>query len=53
MAKVFNVTGSCIPRKHYMADMTKRIRQIQKLVDAGLYFTIFIGIIEDIQIPCL
>lgn len=40
VAKVFNVTGPCVPKKHYMADMTERIRQIRKLVDAGAYFTI-------------
>lgn len=40
MAKVFNVTGPCIPKKHYMADMTRRIRQIRNLVDTGAYFTI-------------
>ena len=39
MAKVFNVTGPCIPNKHYMADMTGRIRQIRGMVDAGAYFT--------------
>ena len=40
MPKVFNVTGPCIPRKHYMADMTRRVAQIQKMVEEGAYFTI-------------
>lgn len=40
MAKTFNVTGPCISAKHYMADMTGRIKQIRKMVDAGAYFTI-------------
>ena len=40
MAKVFNVTGPCIPAKHYMADTTECIMQIRKMVDAGSYFTI-------------
>lgn len=40
VAKIFNVTGPCIPEKHYMADMAERIRQIRKMVDGGAYFTI-------------
>lgn len=40
MAKTFHVTGPCIPAKHYMADMSGRIGQIRKMVDAGAYFTI-------------
>lgn len=40
MAKKFNVTGLCVPDKHYMVDLTERIRQIRKMVDAGDYFTI-------------
>lgn len=40
MIKVFNVTGPCIPEKHYMADTTERIGQIRKMVEAGAYFTI-------------
>lgn len=40
MKRSFNVTGLCIPEKHYMVDLTDRIRQIRKMVDAGDYFTI-------------
>lgn len=40
MAKVFNVTGPCIPKKHYMVDLCRRLEEIKKLVDAGEYFTI-------------
>ena len=40
MVKKFNVTGLCVPEKHYMADLTKRVREIRKMVDAGDYFTI-------------
>ncbi len=40
MAKFFNVTGPCIPTKHYMADISKQIAQIRKMVDAGEYFAI-------------
>ena len=38
--KEFNTTGVCIPKKHYMVDLTERVREIRKLVDAGKYFTI-------------
>lgn len=40
MAKFFNVTGPCIPTKHYMADISKQIAKIRKMVDAGEYFAI-------------
>ena len=36
----FNVTGTCIPRKHYMVDITNKLEQIKDLVDAEEYFTI-------------
>lgn len=38
--KSFNVTGLCVPAKHYMVDLTERVQQICKMVDAGEYFTI-------------
>ena len=40
MGKVFNVTGPCIPEKHYMADMSGCIGQIRAMVEAGAYFSI-------------
>lgn len=40
VAKTFNVTGLCIPAKHYMVDLGERIRQIRKMVDRGDYFCI-------------
>jgi hypothetical protein len=36
----FNVTGLCIPSKHYMADISEKIRQIMAMVENGQYFTI-------------
>ncbi len=36
----FNVTGLCVPGKHYMADISGKINEIVKMVDEGLYFTI-------------
>lgn len=38
--KVFNITGSCNPQKHYMVDMGKRFEAVRKLIDNGQYFTI-------------
>ncbi|MCD7957854.1 MAG: ATP-binding protein, partial [Lachnospiraceae bacterium] len=40
MAKTFNVTGACNPARHYMVDLESRLREIQKMVDAGDYFSI-------------
>jgi len=36
----FNVTGLCIPSKHYMADISNKISQIVAMVEKGQYFTI-------------
>lgn len=38
--KEFNTTAICIPEKHYMVDLSERVKEIRKLVDAGKYFTI-------------
>ena len=38
--KKFNVTGLCVPTKHYMVDISGKIEQILKLVHDGQYFTI-------------
>ena len=38
--RTFNVTGVCVPHKHYMADTSEKINQIIKLVEQGNYFTI-------------
>lgn len=41
MAKKFNVTGICIPQKHYMVDVSPKIdRIIQDYIQEGKYFTI-------------
>ena len=40
MMKTFNTTAVCIPEKHYMVDLSERVKEIKKLVDAGKYFTI-------------
>ena len=38
--KEFNTTAVCIPSKHYMADISERVAEIKKLIDAGKYFAI-------------
>lgn len=38
--KEFNTTAVCIPAKHYMVDLSERVKEIKKMVDAGKYFTI-------------
>jgi len=40
MRKKFNVTGSCNPERHYMVDTAERFAAVEKLIDAGEYFTI-------------
>lgn len=40
MKKIFNINGDCKPDLHYMVDMSRRLMQIKKMVDAGQYFTI-------------
>ncbi len=40
MNKIFNVSANCIPELHYMVNLTERLTQIKKMVDAGQYFTI-------------
>ena len=40
MRKEFNVTGSCIPQRHYMVDTEKRFKAVENLIDRGNYFTI-------------
>ena len=38
--KQFNTTAVCIPSKHYMVDLSERVKEIKTLVDDGKYFTI-------------
>lgn len=38
--KQFNTTAVCIPSKHYMVDLSERVKEIKKLVDDGKYFSI-------------
>ena len=36
----FNVTGLCVPNRHYMVDISEKIEKIFKLVEGEKYFTI-------------
>ena len=40
MRKEFNVTGLCVPKKHYMVDLSKRLVQMKKMIEKGNYFVI-------------
>lgn len=40
MKKEFNVTGSCKPELHYMADIGNKIKKVETLIEKGKYFTI-------------
>jgi len=39
-SKEFNVTGLCVPSKHYMVDISGKLAKIMEMVDKGCYFTI-------------
>lgn len=40
MAKLFNTAAVCIPEKHYMVNIDKRLEDIKSLVDGENYFAI-------------
>lgn len=40
MRKKFNVNGLCIPKEHYMVDISQRLEEIEVMVQNGEYFTI-------------
>ena len=40
MEKRFNITGLCVPEKHYMVDTSAKMEQVGKMIDRGDYFTI-------------
>lgn len=40
MGKVFNISGDCKPKLHYMVDITQRLGEIKEYIDRGEYFTI-------------
>lgn len=40
MKRRFNVTGLCVPDRHYMADISERLEEMKRYVDEGDYFTV-------------
>ena len=40
MIKRFNITGNCDAKKHYMADVSKKLEQVYAMVEFGDYFII-------------
>ena len=40
MKKTFNITGSCIPDRHYMSGMSDKLDRIMEMIVGGDYFTI-------------
>jgi predicted AAA+ superfamily ATPase len=40
LGKKFNITGTCIPEKHYMVDINGKLQGIIKLIDDEEYFVI-------------
>ena len=40
MEKEFNITGTCFPKRHYMADVSKKMEKARAMIDKGLYFII-------------
>ncbi|MBW6411654.1 hypothetical protein [Clostridium weizhouense] len=40
MEKEFNITGTCIPKMHYMVDTSDKLKKTIKVIDKGKYFTI-------------
>ena len=36
----FNVTGLCVPEKHFMVDISGKLAKIMEMIDNGDYFTI-------------
>lgn len=40
MSKTFNVDSVCIPKEHYMVDITNKLNQVIKLIEQGKYFVI-------------
>jgi hypothetical protein len=40
MAKKFNITGLCLPDKHYMANVSNKLEKVCEMIDNGDYFII-------------
>jgi AAA-like domain len=40
MPKIFNITGTCLPNRHYMADVSGKMKEILKMIHGEAYFII-------------
>lgn len=40
MRKEFNITGLCVPKKHYMVNLNSRLEHLKKMIDKGSYFAV-------------
>ena len=40
MSKKFNVTGTCFPKRHYIADVSTKLAKALKMIEEGEYFII-------------
>lgn len=40
MGKVFNITGPCLEKYHYMVSPDVRVQQMKSMIQAGKYFTV-------------
>ena len=40
MAKQFNTAATCDPKRHYMVDISQKMKVFERLIDNGNYFTI-------------
>jgi hypothetical protein len=40
MNRIFNTTGTCIPTRHFVADISGKVAQVMELIARGDYFTI-------------
>jgi hypothetical protein len=40
MKRIFNTTGTCIPTRHFVADVSAKVNQVMEMAARGDYFTI-------------
>ena len=40
MQKEFNITGLCIPERHFMVDILHRLQKIHTMIEKGQYFVV-------------
>ena len=40
MGKKFNISGTCLPERHYMVDLNSRLKRIGSMVENGEYFVV-------------